>query len=186
MGEITCKVGFSLRKLAGRWNELRKILVPIIALLALSVITPVFASAARMAISGNATLSVTSIGDIRITQSGIMHQVSAKASGPITGDFSGQMDIELSANFNMNTGAGVAFGTFMISNSQGTFEGMFRVRDTGFIHFEGSGEGHGTGTYAGMMLRLQFQGEDLYRGGYTGPDGLTMTYSGFLLSPEGV
>jgi len=157
------------------------------ALLAVSVIAPVMASATRTAVSGSATLSVTDIGDVRITKSGIMHQVAAQASGPVTGAaLSGQMQIELNANFNMNTGEGVAFGTFVITDSQGTFEGVFRVQDTGFIYFKGALVGHGTAVYEGMMLRLQFEGIDLYRGGYTGPDGLNMTYTGFVLSPKGV
>jgi hypothetical protein len=168
---------------------LKKILVFLAALLALSAITvimPVMASATRTPVAGNATLSVTSIGDIHITKSGILHQADAQASGPMTGDVSGEMQIELSASFNTNTGEGVAWGEFLITNAQGTFEGMFRVKDTGFIHFIGTGEGHGTGAYEGMMVQLLFQGEDLYRSGYSGTNGLTMTYSGSVLSPKGV
>lgn len=166
---------------------MRKVLTFVIALLAMSAIAPVMASATRTAIAGTATLSVTSIGDIRITKSGIMHQVAAQASGPIIGaTLSGQMQIELNANFNMNTGKGSAFGTFVITDSQGTFEGRFTVRDTGFIYFEGTLEGHGTDAYEGMMLQAQFEGIDLYRSGYMGPDGLTMTYVGSILSPKGI
>jgi hypothetical protein len=165
---------------------LKKVWVLVVALLAISAVTSVMAAATRVDVSGTATLSVTSIGDIRITKSGMMHQVAAQASGPMTGDLPGQMQIELSANFNLNTGEGVAFGTFVITNSQGTFAGMFRVQDTGYINFEGTGEGHGTNAYAGMMVQLQFQGQDLYRAGYTGPDGLTMIYAGFILSPKGI
>lgn len=168
---------------------MRRVLTLVIALLAISVITPVIAhaSATRTAVAGDITLSVTSIGDIRITKSGVMHQVGAEASGPVSGAvLSGQMQIVLNANFNLNTGEGVAFGTFVITDTQGTFEGMFRVRDTGFIHFEGSGEGHGTAAYEGMTVQLLFQGIDLYRGGYTGPNGLTMAYAGSILSPKGI
>jgi hypothetical protein len=170
-------------------KQLRRISTFSLALLAISafmVITPVWASAIRTPIAGNVTLSVTSIGDIRITKSGILHQADAEASGPVTGDFTGEMQIELSANFNINTGEGVAWGTFVITDAQGTFEGMFRVKDTNFIQFTGTGEGLGTGAYEGMTIRLSFQGEDLYRAGYTGPDGLTMTYSGCMLSPKGI
>lgn len=166
---------------------MRKFLTFIVALLAISVVAPVMASATRIAIVGDATLSVTSIGDVRITKSGIMHQTDAQASGPITGAvLSGQMEIELSASFNINTGEGVAWGKFIITTSQGTFEGMFRVKDTNFIYFEGAGEALGTGGYEGMLLQFQFQGEDLYRGGYAGPDGLTMNYAGSILAPKGI
>jgi hypothetical protein len=167
---------------------MRRVLTLIMTLLAISVITPAIAHACatRTAVAGNITLSVTSIGDISITRSGIMHQVGAAASGPVSGAISGQMQIVLNANFNLNTGEGVAFGTFVISNTQGMFEGMFRVQDTGFIYFEGSGEGQGTAAYEGMKIQLLFQGTDLYRIGYTGPDGLTMTYDGSILSPKGI
>ena len=165
---------------------MRKVLTLVIALLIISVVAPVMASATRTSIAGSATLSVTDIGDIRITKSGIMHQVGAHASGPVTGTtLSGTMEIELNANFNMNTGEGVAFGTFVITDSQGTFEGMFRVQDTGFIYFTGALVGHGTAAYEGMMLQLRFQGEDQYRAGYTGPEGLTMNCTGSILSPKG-
>lgn len=161
--------------------------IALFAILAMPLIMSVMATAISTEVAGTATLSVTSIGDIRITKSGIMHQVGAQASGPIIGaTLSGQMQIELDAAFNMNTGEGVAWGTFVISDAQGTFEGMFRVKDTDFIQFKGTGEGHGTGAYGGMMVQLLFQGEDLYRAGYTGPDGLTMTYSGRVLSPKGI
>lgn len=163
---------------------MKKVLMLVVALLAIMVITPVMGSATRTPVFGTATLSVTSIGDLRVAGNKILHQVTAEASGNITGNLAGQMQIELNANFNLNTGIGIAYGMFAITTSQGTFEGMFRVRDTGFIHFKGSGEGHGTGAYQGMMVQLLFQGEDLYRSGYTGPDGLTMNYTGFILSPK--
>jgi hypothetical protein len=168
----------------------RKVLTLVIALLVISVITPAIthASATRTGVTGTMTLSVSFIGDINITKSGIMHQVGARASGTVASDsseLSGDMDIELSANFNLNTGEGVAFGSFVITNAEGSFEGMFRVKDTGFINFEGTLEGHGTDAYRGKMVQLRFGGTDLYRGGYTGPDGLTGTCEGFILSPKG-
>jgi len=167
----------------------KKILTLVIALLAISVITPVIAHAAatRTYLTGDMILSVDSIGDISITKSGIMHQVGAQASGTFLSsspELSGNMHIELSANFNLNTGEGIAFGSFVIINAEGSYEGMFRVKDTGFVNFVGTLEGHGTDAYEGKMVQLQFGGIDLYRGGYTGPDGLTGTCEGFILSPK--
>lgn len=171
---------------------MRKVLTIVVVLLAISVIAPVitcaWASATRTEFSGTMTLSVDSIGDISITKSLIMHQVGAQASGTVLSsspELSGDMVIELGANFNLNTGEGVAFGSFVITNAGGSYEGRFTVKDTGFINFEGTFEGHGTGAYEGKMVQLQMQGTDLYRGGYEGEDGLTGTFAGFILSPKG-
>jgi hypothetical protein len=165
----------------------RKVLTLVIALLAMSVITPVMASATRTGVTGTMSLTATSLGDVHVTKSGIMHQVGAQASGTVVGDspeLSGDMYIELNANFNLNTGEGVAFGSFVITNAEGSFEGMFRVRDTGFINFVGTLEGHGTDAYEGKMVQLQFDGIDLYRDADPNTNGITMTFLGFILSPK--
>jgi hypothetical protein len=171
-----------------RWDEVRKVLTLVIALLAMSVITPVMASATRTGVTGTISLTATSAGDLHVTKSGILHQVGAQASGPVvstSAELSGEMEIELNANFNLNTGEGIAFGSFVISGAQGSYEGMFRVWDTGFIHFTGTGEGHGTDAYEGKMVQLQFDGIDLYRDADPSTNGITMTFSGSILSPKG-
>jgi len=168
-----------------RWENMRRLFTLITILLAILVITPAIAiaPATRTEITGTFTMSVTSIGDINITKSNIMRQVGAEASGPLTStEFSGQIQIVLNAVFNLNTGEGIAFGSFTITNAVGTFEGKFRVHDTGYINFTGMLEARGTGAYAGMMLKLEMTGTDLYRSGYSGPDGLSATFAGYMIS----
>ncbi len=164
---------------------MRRLFVLITVLLAVFVITPTiaYAPASRTETMGTFTMSVTSIGDINITKSNMMRQVGAEASGPLTStEFSGQIQIVLNAIFNLNTGEGIAFGSFTITNAAGAFEGRFVVHDTGYINFKGMLEARGTGTYAGMILKLEMTGTDLYRSGYTGPDGLSATFTGYLIS----
>ncbi len=166
---------------------MRKLFMFVTILLVLLTGAPVvtYAAAVRTEITGTFTMSVTSIGDINVTKNGIMRQTYAQASGPITStEVSGQIQIVLNAIFNLNTGEGIAFGTFTITKDGGTFEGVFRVHDTEFIHFTGSLEARGTGIYSGMMLKLQMTGTDLYRGGYMGADGLTATFEGYTISHE--
>ena len=166
---------------------MKRILMFVIVLLALSVITPGIANAiaTRTEVAGTMSMTATWPGDIYVLKSGIVRQVGAEASGPVTStELSGQIQIVLNAIFNLNTGEGIAFGSFTITNAAGTFEGMFRVRDTGYIHFTGTLEGRGTGAYAGMMLKLQMTGTDLYRGGYSGADGLSATFAGLMISPK--
>ncbi len=164
---------------------MRKLLIFATVLLAILATAPAIthAIAVRTELTGTFTMSVISIGNINITKNGIMHQTNAQASGPLTStELSGQIQIVLNANFNLNTGKGIAFGTFTITNDEGTFEGVFRVHDTQYIHFTGTLEARGTGQYAGMILKLQMTGTDLYRAGYTGADGLSATFEGYKIS----
>lgn len=164
---------------------MRRLFTLITVLLAILAITPavVHAPAIRTEITGIFTMSVTSIGDINIAKSNIMRQVDAAASGPLTStELSGQLEIVLNAIFNLDTGAGIAFGTFTVANAAGTFEGRFVVHDTEYIQFTGTLEGRGTGAYAGMILKVEMTGTDLYRAGYTGADGLTATFTGYMIS----
>ncbi len=165
---------------------MRRLLIFATVLLAILATAPAIthAIAVRTALTGTLTMSVTSIGNINITKNGIMHQTDAQASGPlISTQLSGQIQIMLNANFNLNTGEGIAFGTFTITNDQGTFGGVFRVHDTQYIQFAGTLEARGTGQYAGMILKLQMTGTDLYRAGYTGANGLSATFEGYTISP---
>ncbi len=164
---------------------MKKHLTVITILLAISIIAPaiVYAPAVRTEITGTYTMSVTSIGEISITKSNIMHQTNAEALGTISStEFSGQIQIVLNAIFNLNTGEGIAFGSGTITTATGTFEGKFRVHDSNFINFAGSLEGRGTGAYAGMILQLEMTGTDLYRSGYMGADGLSATFTGRIIS----
>jgi hypothetical protein len=168
-----------------RRENMRKLFMFAAVLLVILATAPAIthAIAVRTALTGTLTMSVTSMGNINVTKNGIMRQTDAQASGPLTStELSGQIQIVLNAVFNLNTGEGIAFGTFTITNDEGTFAGVFRVHDTQYIQFKGTLEARGTGLYAGMILKLKMTGTDLYRGGYTGADGLSATFEGYTIS----
>jgi hypothetical protein len=169
---------------------LRKVLTLVIALLALSIITPgiVHARALRTEVTGTFSMTADLPGDIYVLKSGIMRQVGAEASGPIESTdprLTGVLHIVLNVIFNLNTGEGVAFGSFTISNADGTFEGRFTVKDTDYILFEGALEGHGTAAYEGLLMKLEMMGTDLYRDADPATNGITADFIGYIMSPQG-
>ena len=169
---------------------MRRVLMFVIVLLALSVITPgiVNAMATRTEIEGTYSMTASAPGDIYVLESGIMRQLGAVASGPITSSdprLTGVLQIELYVIFNLNTGKGNAFGSCTISNAAGTFEGRFTVKDTDYIYFEGKVEGHGTAAYEGLMVKLEMAGIDLYRDADPATNGISADFTGYILSPHG-
>ena len=171
-------------------GELRKVLTFVIVLLALSIVTPgiVHAIATRAEFTGFLSMTATWPGDIYVLKSGIMRQVGALASGPVESSddrLNGVISIVLNAIFNLNTGEGVAFGSFTITNAGGTFEGMFRVKDTNYVLFEGAIEGHGTGGYKGLLLKLEMMGTDLYRDADPATNGISADFVGYIISVHG-
>lgn len=169
----------------------KRILMFTIILMAILVAIPGIASArvARAEIDGTLSMTASNPGDIYVLQSGIMRQVGAVASGPITSSdprLTGALQIELYVIFNLNTGTGNGFGSFVISSAAGTFEGRFTVKDTNYINFEGMLEGHGTGAYDGSLLKVMMVGIDLYRDADASTNGISATFTGQILSLNGV
>ena len=158
--------------------KMKKCLMLAAALLVLSVMTPAMASATKIPIKGSITAFLTAPGEVRITKGNIMIQRDTEAEGPASGDLSGTIHIKSNVNLNLNTGEGVSFGTFVFTDAHGTFEGMWRVRYTDFIHFEGAAEGHGTDAYVGMLVKLSFKG-------LNPPSLINIDYEGIVLSPKG-
>jgi hypothetical protein len=186
------RFGFSLQSVGrgGGEREMRRVLMFVIVLLALSVIMPgiVNAIATRTEVVGTMSMTATWPGDIYVLKSGIVRQVGAEASGPIVSSdprLTGVLEIVLNAVFSLNTGEGVGFGSFTISNAAGTFEGRFTVKDTAYIFFEGKLEGHGTAAYEGLLLKLEMTGTDLYRDADPNTNGIDATFTGYILSPHG-
>ena len=85
--------------------------------------------------------------------------------------------------FNLNTGEGVGFGSFTVSNAAGTFEGKFTTKDTSYVLFEGKVEGHGTGAYEGLLVKLDMSGFDWYMDADSETNGIEATFTGSILSP---
>lgn len=170
---------------------MRKVLTLVIVLAALSIITPgiAHAPATRNEFTGTFSMTATSPGDLYFLKSGIMRQVGAEASGPVASSDprlnGGVLQIELYVIFNLNTGEGNGFGSFAISNADGTFEGRFTVKDTNYILFDGKIEGHGTGAYEGLLVKLEMTGIDWYRDADPETNGISATFEGYTLSQHG-
>ena len=164
---------------------MRKILTPAIVLLAISIITPgiAYAAAIRTEVTGTYIMTATAPGDIFVLKSDIMRQAGAEASGPIVSSdprVTGTLAIVLYRVVNLNTGKGLGFGSFTVSNAQGTFEGRFTVKDTDFVSFEGAVEGHGTGAYEGLLVKFDMTGTDLT---LQGGNSISASFTGSILSP---
>jgi len=169
-------------------KRMRKILALVILLLAISVITPgiAYAAAIRTEITGSYSMTGTSSGDMYVLKSGMIRIVGAEASGPIVSSDSrltGMLEIVLNQVFNLNTGEGIGFGSFTISNADGTFEGRFTTKDTGYVFYAGKGEAHGTGAYKGLLVKLDMAGLDWYMDADETTNGIEATFTGIALSP---
>ena len=167
---------------------MRKILTLAIVLLAISTITPgiAYAAAIRTEVTGTYSMAGTAPGDQYVLKSGIVRVVGAEASGPITSSDSrltGTLEIVLNQVFNLNTGEGVGFGSFTVSSAAGTFEGRFTTKDTGYVFYEGKGEGHGTGAYDGLLVKLDMAGLDWYMDADPETNGIEATFTGIVLAP---
>lgn len=171
-------------------RRVRNVSTLVIVLLALSVVTPgiVHATATRSEFTGSLSMIATAPGDLYFLKSGIMRQVGAEVSGNVIGSderATGTLSIVLNAVVNLNTGEGVALGSFTLTNAGGAFEGRFTVKDTDYVLFEGALEGHGTGGYKGLLLKLEMTGIDLYRDADPDTNGITADTAGYIVSAHG-
>jgi len=167
---------------------MRKVLWVLAVLLAVSVMVPGIAHAAatRTEVDGSYSMDGTALGDQYVLKSGIIRVVGAEASGPITSSdprLTGTLEIVLNQVFNLNTGEGVGFGSFTVSNAGGTFEGRFTTKDTGYVFYVGKGAGHGTGAYDGLLVKLDMAGFDWYMDADPATNGIEATFTGTVLSP---
>lgn len=149
------------------------------ALLVLSVTPAMSSSATKIPVKGSITAYLTAQGEVRMTRGNIVIQRNTEAEGPVSGDLSGTIHITSDVNLNLNTGEGVSFGTFVFTDTHGTFKGMWQVRYTDFVYFEGAAEGHGSEAYAGMLVKLSFKGSNP-------SDVINIDYEGTVLSPKGL
>jgi hypothetical protein len=164
---------------------MKKILIPVMALLVFSMITTVMAPAIEIPVSGFYIGSATWPGKSWMTKDGILHVKGAVGEGPISGDVPGTMVFTLNAEIDLNTGVGVMHGKYVSYHEYGDFEGTYRTENTGVVFYEGTAIAKGTGAYEGMVMRTSFWGYNLYLGGYIGPDGVYFDYEAIILSPHG-
>lgn len=140
---------------------MKKVLMPILALLVLFAVTPaVAAPATKTLFTAEASFIPGSIspGKGWVTKGGIQHIKGATSEGTVTGDISGTMLLVSDETMNLNTGKGTNHGRFVLTVDGGTFEGSFQSIVTLHV-FSGTFIGHGTGTYEGQKIMGSHQGE---------------------------
>jgi len=166
---------------------MKKVLVPVLVLLALWMATSVMAAPAlKIPVSGDFTGSLTAPPAKKwITNGGILIIKGAEGAGPLTGSFTGIMVFTGMFATDLNTGLGHGCGKWVSTDAYGTFEGTWITDVTGFVYVDGSSVGQGTGDYEGMILKNSFLGYNLYLGGYEGPDGVYFEWVGTILSTKG-
>jgi hypothetical protein len=168
---------------------MKKVLIPVMALLVLFAVTPVMAPATKTPVSGSFLGSADPDvpGRVWTSEEGILQIRGAEGAGVTTGDIPGIMTFTLNAAIDMSTGEGRAWGTYVSTDDYGnTFEGIWLVSVTGYVNIEGIGVGHGTGAYEGMLFKSSFWGVNLYLGGLPPevPNGVWFDFVGIILSPH--
>jgi hypothetical protein len=141
-------------------------LMPLMALVALLMITPAMAPATKTIVKGEFFGYAVDPGTQRISKEGIVQIRDAVGMGDMTGDIPGVMTFTMNAAFDPTTGTGRAWGTYVSIDDYGnTFEGTWLMSVSYWGNYmEGKSVGHGTGAYEGMLLRNRFWGYNMYFG----------------------
>ena len=171
---------------------MKKVLIPVMALLMLWVITPVMAPSEKIDNWGEFLGSATWPGEFWITNDLILHIKGAEGTGDVTGNLPGHMTFTLNAAIDVNPesptfGVGSMHGKYVYSDDYGnTFEGNWRTENWGVVNMEGTGVAHGTGDYEGMIQHVTFSGWNMYLANPDyGPNGVYFDFDGIILSPHG-
>ena len=169
---------------------MKKVLIPVIALLVLFAVAPVIAAPATKTpftaetsfIPGN-----ISPGEVWITKDGIRHVKGAISEAPVTGDISGTMWLVSAETIDLNTGEGAVHGKFVLTVDGGTFEGSFQSVFTplspGQLRISGTFTGQGTGTYEGQKIMVSSEGKLILPPPL--PPVVEILLEGIILSPKG-
>jgi len=161
----------------------------LIAWLVLCMAAPATAApAARAAFSAQTTVTdgniITPPEDIKwwITQDNIMQIKRVETESELTGTISGRVRLEISQSLNMDALEGAAHGKFVLTATEGTFQGSFSGQITD-LSISGTFVAHGTGAYEGQKIMGSVEVE------VTPADvimpNFQMTMNGILLNPEG-
>lgn len=174
---------------------MKKVLIPVMALLVLFVVTPVMAApATKIPFTAEASFGFGNVspGEEWETEDGIYHLKGAVSEGTTDihsayGDISGALMIRHDLALDTNTGLGDCHGKFVITVFDntgtvvlGTFEGSEHGAHTITDHHYISGNlvAKGTGMFEGLKMRGSYEGELI--------DGtVVMDMKGILLSPKG-
>ena len=170
---------------------MKKVLMPVIALLVLFAVAPVMAAPATKTpftaeasfVPGNVDL-----GEEWITEDLIYHVKGQVGEGPVTGDIIGWLTIVRHATLDLNTGDGSCHGKIVITvDGVGTFEGTEQSTITAgggtpeIPGISGTFEAHGTDTYEGQKIMASFEGGVIRDTVVT----VVVVFEGIMLSPKG-
>jgi len=162
----------------------KKVLIPVMALLVLFVVAPVMAApATKTPFTATITLTFLPTENEWITEDGIYHVKEQVAKGAVTGDVSGDMLLVRHMTLDLNTGEGSCHGKFVVTVDGGTFEGSEQSTITNYAAgpdgISGTLVAHGTGMYKGLKMMGSFEG------GLIGADTMQAILEGIILSPKG-
>ncbi|MFB0567835.1 MAG: hypothetical protein ACETVM_04560 [Candidatus Bathyarchaeia archaeon] len=145
---------------------MKKVLLPVMALLMLFAAAPVIAAPATKTLFATEARFVPgniSQGEVWITKDGIRHVKGAISEASVTGDILGTMWLVSAETIDLNTGEGSNHGTFVFTVDEGTFEGSFQSAFTplspGQLRISGTFVGQGTGIYEGQKIMASSEGK---------------------------
>ena len=140
-----------------------------------SITRPLFAAATTTPVSASGTLTITDPGKQWVTDDGIAHIRDQVQTGPVNGDLSGSIIVTGRSDLTVATQTGTGSGKFTITATGGTWEGRFEGTFDGGV-FSGKLVAHGTGDFAGSLLRGTISQTDPNR---------SYTLTGTILNPGG-
>lgn len=165
------------------------ILIPFVAVLVLSIVTPVVAApATKTPFTAGASLAPTSPGKQWITEDGIEQIKGAIFEGTLTSisgpDISGTVWMKMDETVDLNTGMGTLHAKWTITAIDGTFEGssvgVITPIDPTTSYVSGTFIGHGAGDFEGQKIMGSFEVEVTVE---VFP--IEMNMEGIILSPKG-
>jgi hypothetical protein len=112
---------------------------------------PLFAAAATTPVTASGTLSITDPGTQWLSD-GVVHTRHQTQSGPVNGDITGSITVTGKSDVTLPEMNGTGSGRFTITTDQGSWKGRFEGTFQGGM-FSGQIVAHGTGAYAGSVLR---------------------------------
>jgi hypothetical protein len=143
----------------------KKILIPVMALLVLFAVAPITAApATKTPYAANVKLQITDPGEARTTKGDILHVKGLIAEGFFNsselGIVNAAMWKKLDFTLNTITGKGTMHGKFVLTvDGAGTLEGSFRDKITDSTHLAGTVVGQGTGAFEGVKTIGTWEGD---------------------------
>ena len=142
-----------------------------------SLTRPLFAAATTTPVSASGTLTISDPGKQWVTDDGVAHIRDQVQTGPVSGDLSlsGSIVVTGRSDVTVATQTGTGSGKFTITTTGGTWEGSFEGTFDGGV-FSGKLVAHGTGDFAGSLLRATISQTEPNR---------SYTLTGTILKPGG-